>query len=121
CSYGYGCIGGSVYSLHQTTDSGYLLAGDSNVELGAEAPLVPWLAKMDGSGAVVWQANVYQSLPSTGPPLASTSPRPRSPRPAPSRSARPRTTPMVAPSSSAFRPMRTGPSAPARRSTRRRP
>jgi hypothetical protein len=70
CSYGYGCIGGGVYSLHQTADSGYLLAGDSNVELGAEAPLVPWLAKIDGSGAVVWQANVYQSLPSTGAPLS---------------------------------------------------
>lgn len=70
CSLGYGCSGGGVYSLHQTADGGYLLAGDSNVELGAEAPLVPWLAKVDGSGALVWQENDYPSLPSTGAPLS---------------------------------------------------
>ena len=37
----------------QTSDGGYLLAGDTNsVEYGG---LLPWLAKVDGSGALVWQ------------------------------------------------------------------
>ena len=40
---------GGVYSLHQTTDGGYLLAGDSNLELSDEAPLAPWLAKVDAT------------------------------------------------------------------------
>jgi hypothetical protein len=63
-------IGGGVYSLHQTTDGGYQLAGDSNLELSDETPLVPWLAKVDANGALVWQEQVYQSLPSTGRPLS---------------------------------------------------
>ena len=61
---------GGVYSLHQTTDGGYLLAGDSNLELSDETPLVPWLAKVDANGALVWQEQDYQSLPSTGRPLS---------------------------------------------------
>jgi hypothetical protein len=63
-------IGGGVYSLHQTTDGGYQLAGDSNLELSDETPLVPWLAKVDANGAHVWQEQDYQSLPSTGRPLS---------------------------------------------------
>ena len=63
-------IGGGVYSLHQTADGGYQLAGDSNLELSDETPLVPWLAKVDANGAHVWQEQDYQSLPSTGRPLS---------------------------------------------------
>jgi hypothetical protein len=63
-------IGGGAYSLHQTADGGYLLAGDSNLELSDETPLVPWLAKVDANGALVWQEQDYQSLPSTGRPLS---------------------------------------------------
>jgi hypothetical protein len=62
--------GGVAYSLQQTADGGYLLAGDGNVELADEAPLVPWLAKVDGSGALLWQEDVYQVNPSTGRPLS---------------------------------------------------
>lgn len=71
CS-GYGCntIGGGIYSVHQTADGGYVLAGESNVELGSETRLVPWLAKVDGSGALVWQENAYQVNASTGAPLS---------------------------------------------------
>jgi hypothetical protein len=61
-------IGGGVYSLHQTSDGGYLLAGDTNPE--QFNGLVPWLAKVDGSGALVWQEADYQVNTSTGAPLS---------------------------------------------------
>jgi hypothetical protein len=58
-------IGGDVYSLHQTADGGYVLAGD------ADSPeLVPWLAKVDANGALVWQEADYQANASTGAPLS---------------------------------------------------
>ena len=58
-------IGGDVYSLHQTADGGYVLAGD------ADSPqLVPWLAKVDANGGLVWQTADYQALASTGSPLS---------------------------------------------------
>lgn len=61
-------IGGGVYSLHQTGDGGYLLAGDTNpLQFNG---LVPWLAKIDGSGAIVWQEADYQVNPPTGAPLS---------------------------------------------------
>ena len=61
-------VGGGVYSLHQSADGGYVLAGDSNrLEFNG---LVPWLAKVDGSGALVWQENDYQVNASTGLPLS---------------------------------------------------
>ena len=57
--------GGVVYSLHQTADGGYLLAGE------ADSPqLTPWLAKVDGSGALVWQEADYQVNPEYGTPLS---------------------------------------------------
>ena len=72
CSSGYGTactnIGGGVYSLHQTSDGGYLLAGDTNS--GQYGGLVPWLAKVDGSGAIVWQQADYQVYAPTGAPLS---------------------------------------------------
>jgi hypothetical protein len=61
-------IGGGVYSLHQTADGGYVLAGDSNtLQFNG---LVPWLAKVDSSGALVWQEDDYQVNSSTGLPLS---------------------------------------------------
>src|SRR5215471_2662118 len=62
------CIGGGVYSLHQTSDGGYLLAGDASP--GQYGGLVPWLAKVDGSGALVWQQADYQVYTPTGAPLS---------------------------------------------------
>ena len=72
CSGGYGTactnVGGGVYSLHQTSDGGYLLAGDTTpAQYGG---LVPWLAKVDGSGALVWQQADYQVYTPTGAPLS---------------------------------------------------
>jgi hypothetical protein len=61
-------VGGGVYSLHQTADAGYVLAGDSN--LLQFRGLVPWLAKVDNTGALIWQKNDYQVLASTGAPLS---------------------------------------------------
>jgi hypothetical protein len=63
-------LGGDIYSLHQTADGGYLLAGDANLDLMDEAPIVPWLAKVDGSGALVWQEQDYQVNPATNRPLS---------------------------------------------------
>jgi hypothetical protein len=54
-------IGGDVYSLHQTADGSYLLAGDAGP---------PWLAKVDGNGALVWQEADYQLNPEYGTPLS---------------------------------------------------
>jgi len=58
-------VGGGVDSLHQTADGGYLLAGDAD-----DPQLVPWLAKVDGNGALVWQKTVYQTNPRTGRPIS---------------------------------------------------
>jgi hypothetical protein len=63
-------IGGVAYSLQQTPDGGFVLAGDSNVEFADEAPLEPWLARVDASGALAWQENIYQVNPATGRPLS---------------------------------------------------
>jgi hypothetical protein len=63
-------VGGDIYSLHQEPDGGYLLAGDANLELLDEAPIVPWLARVDSSGALVWQEQDYQVNATTGRPLS---------------------------------------------------
>jgi hypothetical protein len=63
-------IGGVAYSLQQTADGGFVLAGDSNVELLDETPLEPWLARVDATGALVWQESVYQVNPATSRPLS---------------------------------------------------
>jgi hypothetical protein len=60
-------IGGVAYSLRQTADGGYLLAGESPVELGNEAPEGPWLAKTDGNGSLVWQESDYEVTVTGGP------------------------------------------------------
>lgn len=73
CFVGYGenCadIGAISYSLHQASDGGYVLAGDSNLELSGEVPLVPWLAKTDNAGTLLWQHLYYQTY-TTGAPLS---------------------------------------------------
>jgi hypothetical protein len=63
-------LGGIVYSLHQTSDGGYVLAGGGNLELTDNSPLVPWLAKVDGTGSLVWQEEDYQVNPATNRPLS---------------------------------------------------
>jgi hypothetical protein len=63
-------LGGVVNSLHQTADGGFVLAGDADLVQGGEPRLVPWLANVDGSGALVWQEQDYQSLASTGAALS---------------------------------------------------
>ena len=62
-------VGGFVYSLHQTSDGGYLLAGDSNLEMSDGAPIEAWQAKVDATGNLVWQHLYYQTYAPTGRPL----------------------------------------------------
>jgi hypothetical protein len=62
-------IGAVSYSLHQTSDGGYVLAGDGNLELTDSTPIVPWLAKTDPSGTLQWQHFYYQTY-TTGRPLS---------------------------------------------------
>src|SRR5215475_554116 len=61
-------IGATGESVHQTSDGGYVLAGDSNLELTDEAPIEPWLAKVDATGNLVWQHPYYQTYAPTGRP-----------------------------------------------------
>jgi hypothetical protein len=53
------------YSTHQTADGGYLLAGLGNLELLDSVPQVPWLAKVDSAGNLLWQY-FYYDLSSAG-------------------------------------------------------
>ncbi len=62
-------IGAVIYSVHQTADGGYLLAGDGDLELTDSVPQVPWLAKADASGNLTWQHFYYQTY-TTGRPLS---------------------------------------------------
>ena len=66
----YGCstTGGVTYSLHQASDGGYVLAGDGDTASGY-VQLVPWLAKADASGNLLWQHLYYQTY-TTGAPLS---------------------------------------------------
>jgi hypothetical protein len=63
-------IDGVVNSVHQTADGGFILAGDADLIQAGEPGPVPWLAKVDSSGALVWQEQDYQSLASTGAALS---------------------------------------------------
>jgi len=63
-------IGAVIYSVHQTSDGGYLLAGDGDLELRDSVPIVPWLARVDSSGNLVWQQFYYEANSSTGRPLS---------------------------------------------------
>jgi hypothetical protein len=61
-------VGAVSYLLHQTSDGGFVLAGDGRLELTDSVPLVPWLAKVDANGNLVWQHFYYQTY-TTGRPL----------------------------------------------------
>src|SRR5438552_2827388 len=63
-------IGGVAYGLRQTSDGGFVLAGDANIKMNDGAPIEPWLAKADSAGQLVWQENVYRVNPQTGRPLS---------------------------------------------------
>jgi hypothetical protein len=58
-----------VYSVHQTTDGGYVLAGLGNLELLDSVPQVPWMAKVDSAGNLLWQY-FYYDVYSTGRPIS---------------------------------------------------
>jgi hypothetical protein len=58
-----------VYSVHQTADGGYVLAGLGNLELLDSIPQVPWLAKVDSAGNLLWQY-FYYDLSSAGRPIS---------------------------------------------------
>ncbi|HYK31151.1 MAG TPA: hypothetical protein VEV63_04285, partial [Streptosporangiaceae bacterium] len=72
--YGQACtpIGAISYSLHQTSDGGYALAGDGDQELAGSTYLVPWLAKTDATGTLLWQHFYYQASAEYGTPLSDT-------------------------------------------------
>jgi hypothetical protein len=63
-------LSGVAYSARQTSDGGYVLAGDGKLKLNDSTPLVPWLAKVDASGNLLWQHFYYQAHPRTGRPLS---------------------------------------------------
>jgi len=47
------------YSVHPTADGGYVLAGLGQLELLDSVPQVPWLAKVDSGGNLLWQYFYY--------------------------------------------------------------
>jgi hypothetical protein len=55
-----GCraVGGLAYSVHQTADGGYSVAGAGHLVGGDSLSMVPWLAKTDVNGNLEWQ-HVY--------------------------------------------------------------
>jgi hypothetical protein len=53
------------YSMHQTADGGYVVAGLGQLELLDSVPQVPWMAKVDSAGNLLWQY-FYYDLYSTG-------------------------------------------------------
>ena len=66
----YGTVIGSyAYSLHQTSDGGYVLAGDEDIEQ-PEVTIEPWIAKVSSSGSLLWQHLYYQVYKPTGLPLS---------------------------------------------------
>jgi hypothetical protein len=63
-------IGGLAFSVHQTLDGSYILSGAGDLKLIDSVPQVPWLAKVNASGNLLWQRFYYQSHPTTGRPLS---------------------------------------------------
>ena len=57
------------YSVHQTADGGYVLAGLGQLELLDSVPQVPWMAKVDSAGNLLWQY-FYYDVYSTGRPIS---------------------------------------------------
>jgi hypothetical protein len=62
-------IGSYAYALHQTSDGGYVLAGDEDIEQ-PEVTIEPWIAKVSSSGSLLWQHLYYQVYKPTGLPLS---------------------------------------------------
>jgi hypothetical protein len=62
-------IAALAYSVHQTSDGGYVLAGLGNLELLDSVPQVPWLAQFDSGGNLLWQY-FYYDVYSTGRPIS---------------------------------------------------
>jgi hypothetical protein len=62
-------LGPFIYSVHQTSDGGCVLAGDANLKLLDGAPIEEWLAKVDSGGNLLWQHLYYQVYQPTGRPL----------------------------------------------------
>jgi hypothetical protein len=58
-------ISALTYSTHETADGDYLLAGLGNLELLDSVPQVPWMAKVDSAGNLLWQY-FYYDLSSAG-------------------------------------------------------
>jgi hypothetical protein len=58
-----------VYSVHQAADGGYVLAGLGNLKLLDSVPQVPWLAKIDSAGNLLWQ-HFYYDVYETGRPIS---------------------------------------------------
>ena len=58
-------ISALTYSTHETADDGYVLGGLGNLELLDSVPQVPWLAKVDFAGNLLWQY-FYYDLSSAG-------------------------------------------------------
>jgi len=58
------------YSVHQTADGGYVLAGLGQLELLDSVPQVPWLAKVDSGGNLLWQYFYYDTYPTTVRPIS---------------------------------------------------
>jgi len=59
-----------VYSVHQAVDGGYVLAGLGNLKLLDSVPQVPWLAKVDSAGNLLWQYFYYDTYQPTGRPIS---------------------------------------------------
>ena len=59
-------IGALAYSVRQASDGGYVMAGATNLKFTDSSPMVPWLAKTDPSGNLLWQHAYYQVYPTTG-------------------------------------------------------
>lgn len=59
-------LGVVIYSVHQTSDGGYFLAGDGENKLQEGGRLVPWLGKVDSNGNLLWEHFYYQIYQPTG-------------------------------------------------------
>ncbi len=59
-------LGVVIYSVHQTSDGGYFLAGDGEDKLQEGGRLVPWLGKVDSAGNLLWEHFYYQVYRPTG-------------------------------------------------------
>ncbi len=55
-----GDLGSVIYSVHQTSDGGYVLAGDGDILLNSGIHLEPWIGKVDATGNPLWQHCYYQ-------------------------------------------------------------